>query len=238
MPTLSRRALLAAFAALPLLPRRLRAQGDRPVVVELFTSQGCSSCPPADALLGELAAREDVIALAYHVDYWDYIGWRDRFGDPANTQRQRTYAAWMGTRMVYTPQMVVAGRYDVVGSRRQQVEDTLALAHAEPPPLAVSMLGFDRVAIAGPPGPADALVLAVIFQARAETPVGAGENGGSTLVEYNIVREMIPVGHYGGGTQELTLDSRWLAEEDYDGCAILVQDAATGRILGAARMLK
>ena len=237
MTTLSRRALLAALAALPLLPRQIRAQAGQPVVVELFTSQGCSSCPPADALLGELAARDDVIALAYHVDYWDYIGWRDRFGDPANTQRQRTYADWMGTRMVYTPQMVVAGRFDVVGSRRDRVEQTLALARTEPLPLAVTLVGYDRVAIAGPAG-ADAQVLAVIFQARAETPVGAGENDGSTLVEFNIVRELVPVGHYSGGTQELALDPHWLQEAGYDGCAILVQDSATGRILGAAKMLK
>ena len=237
MTTLSRRALLAALAALPLLPRPIRAQAGQPVVVELFTSQGCSSCPPADALLGELAARDDVIALAYHVDYWDYIGWRDRFGDPANTQRQRTYADWMGTRMVYTPQMVVAGRFDVVGSSRDRVEQALTQARAEPLPLAVTLVGYDRVAIAGP-AVADAQVLAVIFQARAETPVGAGENGGSTLVEFNIVRELVPVGHYGGGAQELALDPHWLQEAGYDGCAILVQDSATGRILGAAKMLK
>jgi len=241
MRTTSRRTLLAGltgFAALPLLPRRARAQSVQPVVVELFTSQGCSSCPPADALLGELALREDVIALAYHVDYWDYIGWHDRFGDPANTERQRSYAAWMGSHMVYTPQMVIAGRYDVVGSRRDRVEETLERARGEPLPLAVALTRYDSVAVEGPADAGPATVLAVVFQAAADTPVAKGENAGRTLTEYNIVRAMIPVGRYQGGRQEFPVDPAWMAEAGFDGCAILVQDEATGRILGAARMLK
>ncbi len=232
-------AALAGLATLPLLARqRPAAAAGTPVVVELFTSQGCSSCPPADALLGELAARSDVIALAYHVDYWDYIGWRDPFGSPANTERQRAYSAWMGSHMVYTPQMVIAGRYDVVGSRRGQVEDTLVQARGEPLPLAVTMVGYDKVVIEGPTDAPAATVLAVIFQGRADTPVVRGENTGRTLSEFNIVREMVPVGRYAGGKQELALDSGWLREAGYDGCAILVQDADTGRILGATKMLK
>lgn len=240
-PTNRRTALaaLAGLAALPLLARRQSAaEGGGPVVVELFTSQGCSSCPPADALLGELASRADVIALAYHVDYWDYIGWRDPFGAAENTERQRAYAAWMSSHMVYTPQMVIAGRYDVVGSRRGQVEDTLVKARQEPLPLRVAMVGYDKVVVDGPADSPAATVLAVIFQKHAETPVQRGENTGRTLSEFNIVREMLPVGHYGGGHQELTLNPEWLHEAGYDGCAILVQDDATGHILGAAKMVK
>jgi hypothetical protein len=100
-----------------------------PMVVELFTSQGCSSCPPADAFLGELAQREDVIALAFHVDYWDYIGWKDKFADPLFTTRQRAYAEAQGSSMVYTPQMIVAGAIDVVGSDRKAVEKALKTAY-------------------------------------------------------------------------------------------------------------
>lgn len=90
-----------------------------PVVVELFTSQGCSSCPPADALLGELARRDDVLALSFHVTYWDRLGWPDTFGLAASTARQNDYARWMGQGRVYTPQMVIGGRLDVVGSARR-----------------------------------------------------------------------------------------------------------------------
>lgn len=239
-----RRPLLALLLLLPLAAAPLGAGGPRaegaaaPVVVELFTSQGCNACPPADALLGELAGRPDVIALAYHVDYWDYIGWRDPFGSAANTQRQRGYAAWLGSHMVYTPQMVIAGRFDAVGSKRPEVEAGIARARAEPGPLAVSLTGYSSVAIDGPAGIGPATVLAVIYQAAAATPVADGENAGQTLSEFNIVREMIPVGRYLGGRAELPLDGAWLAEAGYDGCAILVQDDATGRILGAARMTK
>ncbi|KKK59691.1 hypothetical protein LCGC14_3031870, partial [marine sediment metagenome] len=100
-----RRSLAAFTLAALLAAQGAAAQTDQPVVIELFTSQGCSSCPPADELLTRLAARTDVIPLALHVDYWDYIGWRDHFGKPAFTKRQKSYAAVAGSRTIYTPQM-------------------------------------------------------------------------------------------------------------------------------------
>ena len=102
------------------------AHAQSPVVVELFTSQGCSSCPPADALLHELAGRDDVIALALHVDYWDYIGWEDAFADPAHTQRQRQYALEAGRRSVYTPQMVINGQTAIVGTKPMALSEAIA----------------------------------------------------------------------------------------------------------------
>src|SRR5215470_2470293 len=114
------------------------AQDKPPVVLELFTSQGCSSCPPADALLGELAQRPGIVALAFHVDYWDYIGWKDPYASPTNTQRQHDYAVALGLHMVYTPQMVVDGRTDVVGSERGDVETAIGRAAAGPK-LAISI---------------------------------------------------------------------------------------------------
>ncbi|WP_170549499.1 DUF1223 domain-containing protein [Ruegeria atlantica] len=93
-----------------------------PVVVELFTSQGCSSCPPADELMHDLAQRDDVIGLALHVDYWDYIGWKDEYADPNHTLRQRAYARQGGRSMIYTPQMVINGQQDVVGAKSQELE--------------------------------------------------------------------------------------------------------------------
>ena len=109
------RAILAGLAVAAGLSATAANAGDRPVVIELYTSQGCSSCPPADALLNELAGRDDVIALAMHVDYWDYIGWKDIFANPAHTVRQRAYANADGQRMIYTPQMIVGGKDHVVG---------------------------------------------------------------------------------------------------------------------------
>ena len=102
---------------LPTLGVPVAANDELTVVVELFTSQGCSSCPPAEAFLGELATRPNVVALEFHVDYWDYIGWQDPFGSPAYTKRQRGYSASMGTPYVYTPQMVIQGRIHEVGSK-------------------------------------------------------------------------------------------------------------------------
>ena len=149
------------------------AQG-RPVVVELFTSQGCSSCPPADELLLGLAGREDVIPLALHVDYWDYIGWKDRFADPAHTKRQQGYARAAGEKMIYTPQIVVNGRDSAVGSKPMQVAE-LIRAHAALAPvvdLSLSRSGDElriRAASLKPTGACDIYLLRYV--PRADTDV-------------------------------------------------------------------
>ncbi|HHB81142.1 MAG TPA: DUF1223 domain-containing protein, partial [Aliiroseovarius sp.] len=109
-----------------------RAQERPLVVVELFTSQGCSSCPPADALLARLAQRDDVLALSMHVDYWDYIGWPDTFAQPKNTERQKAYAHAAGMRSIYTPQMIIAGKDHVIGSKPMDVVDYIEMSRAAP----------------------------------------------------------------------------------------------------------
>ena len=117
-----------------------QAQAERSLaVVELFTSQGCSSCPPADHVLGELAQERDIIALSYHVDYWDYMGWKDIFGSPENSQRQRVYAHRMKKKNVYTPQMVVNGKADVVGSRPMDVAKAVMNAKKRTMPVSVKI---------------------------------------------------------------------------------------------------
>jgi hypothetical protein len=213
------------------------AVGPSPVVVELFTSQGCSSCPPADALLGELAQRPNIVALALHVDYWDYIGWKDPFASPALTRRQRDYADALGLRMVYTPQMVVDGRIDVVGSHRSEVESAIVESAARPK-LAVRIeddgRGGHRVVIPAGDSSEEATVWLAVLDSEQETRVGRGENSGRTLKEFNIVREWRRIGSWNGSAIMLPLEAT--PGEDRNACAVVVQSGATGPVLGAAYM--
>jgi hypothetical protein len=193
-----------------LVPAAASAQGvKRPVVVELFTSQGCSSCPPADALLGALAKRPGVVALAWHVDYWDRLGWKDPYSSAEATQRQYDYAARLGNRRVYTPQIVVDGAAEAVGSDRAGVDGLIAAArrrdHAGP------SLSLDRRAdgvthlriSAGPAEPATLWL--VDYDRERATPIGRGENAGRTLAEYRIVRGVTALGRWTGAALDLTL---------------------------------
>jgi len=229
---------IAALTALSILVAigwsRPGAAGDGPVVVELFTSQGCNSCPPADALLDELTAREDVIALSFHVDYWDYIGWSDPFADPAYTQRQRNYRPHLGNRFIYTPQMVIDGQIDVVGSRRSQVSRAIDQAK-DHEKLAVSLSSTEISLPAGEAPSGRATVWLAFIDQRHETEVAAGENGGRKLVNANVVRKLSAVGTWNGEALSIPLPAGE-AEAGRYGCAVLVQDDSSGRILGAAFM--
>lgn len=208
--------------------------GERAVVVELFTSQGCSSCPPADALLAELTERADVIALALHVDYWDYLGWHDSFASPAFTRRQKAYAHAFGERMVYTPQMVVDGRKGIVGSKTDAVKAAIAAALDRPDTAEVQIeAGADRlsVAIAAQRGPAPEAVVSLVSYAAPQTVViTRGENSGHAITYTNPVRSWMRLGEWSG---EATV---WSVPfpEDAAGLAVLVQDAESMAILGAA----
>ncbi len=205
-----------------------------PTVVELFTSQGCSSCPPADAYLGKLAGRPDVLALGFHVDYWDYIGWKDTFASPEFTLRQRGYAEALGQRYVYTPQMVVDGMGHATGSRVGDVERLIA-ARRDAPKVRVRLVGEPggRLTVSIGSGQADrpADVWFVTFNRRHSTEVARGENRGRRLTEYNIVRSVRRLGGWDGTAKQFTVA---LGEVDEDACAVLVQAAGLGEILGAA----
>jgi hypothetical protein len=210
-----------------------------PVVVELFTSQGCSSCPPAEAFLNELADEDGIIALELHVDYWDYIGWPDPFASPHITQRQRDYARELELRYVYTPQMVVDGRHNVVGSHRQQVRAAIGQATLRGKPLAVEFSDEDGGMIIIPEGrpPAGgATVWLAIYDGVHETDVERGENKGQKLKNRNVVRELEELAVWTGERLEIPVDLARVAALGRAGCAILVQQGRTGPIIGAAAM--
>ena len=223
---------IIALLALPflLVGASPLAPGGRPIVVELFTSEGCSSCPPADALLVELAGRSDVLALSFHVDYWDRLGWKDPFSSPAATQRQQRYADLLGLATVYTPQIVVDGKWQAVGSDRADVKHALDLArrkHREVPVTLVLDHGQAHIKL-GPGGDAaSAAVLLIGFDLRHVTAVKRGENGGRTLVHVDVVRGIEEMARSGGGEIEAPIP--WHS----DRIAAVVQ-AADGRILGVA----
>jgi hypothetical protein len=223
-------ALLAAAALAAGLTGPARA-GDRPVVAELFTSEGCSSCPPADALLGELArTRPDVLALAFHVTYWDRLGWPDPFSLAAATDRQRNYSATLGLDGMYTPQMVVDGVRDVVGSDRSDVLAALrAAAAAAPPPVPLRLVrtaGGISLEV-GEGGAKQAAVLLVGYDRVHHTQVARGENAGRTLAEANIVRGIAHAADWRGA--KLSLQTVAPAGEHV--AAIL--QAPDGHIFGA-----
>ena len=238
----------ALVAALALVP--MAAQADSPaadpssdpkVVLELFTSQGCSSCPSADALLGELSdTRDDVVALSFHVDYWDYIGWEDPFASAETTARQRAYAKSLGIAYVYTPQLVIDGAHHVVGSRRDDVRNAIAAsktvkARRVPVSLASTASGGLAIEIGADDSYyGSARILLVAIDRTHTTSVDAGENRGRTLTNYNVVREFRSVGRWTGGATSLELGPE-SATGLGDGCAVLVQQGweGHGRILGA-----
>jgi len=210
-----------------------RARGaERPIVVELFTSEGCSSCPPADALLAELASRPNVLALSFHVDYWDGLGWKDPFSSREATQRQERYRALLDLATIYTPQIIVDGRWQAVGSDHAEVEHALELArqdrHDIPVTLAVNASNA-QIKLRAASDAAAASVLLVGFDRRHASAVKGGENSGHTLTHADVVRGVDEVGQFSGNPSEFTAPIRWHC----DRVAAIVQ-AGDGRILGVA----
>jgi hypothetical protein len=216
-----------------------QAADRQPVVVELFTSQGCNSCPPADEFLGELAKRADVLALSLHVDYWDYIGWKDPFARRAHTERQRDYSRALSQRYVYTPQMVVNGALQGVGSDRAVINrliEKARKAQGAAPALSVTGDGAQRTLRIGAAGAATAATVWLVgFDRRHETPVRAGENSGRRLANHNVVRTMQPIGTWQGQAEEIALDLSAIAVE-CDGAAVIVQAGETGPVVAATRV--
>jgi hypothetical protein len=213
----------ASLLIFPLCTNRVNAVS-APVVLELFTSQGCSSCPPADALLGELVRQPGVIGLAWHVDYWNSLGWRDPFARPEWTDRQKAYAKRLNGE-VYTPALVVNGAALIVGSDRAAVRE--AINRAIPPSVPVTLRRGSsglEAEVGAAPTPVTGWLIS--YDSEQATQVGAGENQGRRLTEYRVVREAIPLAQI---TPKLTLP----AVSGNRGAVLMLQDAAW-RVVGAA----
>jgi hypothetical protein len=215
--------------------------GPPQAVVELFTSQGCSSCPPADAVLEDMSRRPEVIALTFPVDYWDYLGWKDTLAHPLFTARQRGYAHGRGDRQVYTPQVIVNGVKACVGSDRAAIELAMTSSKVKAVSLSADVTASERdgmvvIEIAGAPDrKAEVWVLPVL---RAQTvPIGKGENRGRTITYANVVRGLIRVGDWQGGPARFETPLR-TARGDADGYVVLLQTLQgkkPGPIIGAAK---
>jgi hypothetical protein len=229
---------MLAYGAAAVLARPAFAAVKRPVIVELFTSQGCSSCPPADAYFKTLKEQPDVLALSYHVDYWDYLGWRDTLGSSEFSQRQYDYAKSRGDKNVYTPQMIINGGKHFVGSQRDQVSSAIASARAENATDWVDMEMSDNatdVTIAIPAGKPmkEATLWLLAFAHSISVEIKKGENAGSTVEYHNVVRKMVPAGMWHGEAAKIMLPKGSVVPEGCKGWVALLQEGKVGRVIGA-----
>lgn len=228
-------AAVAAFA-----PGRAEERAAPLTVVELFTSQGCSSCPPADELLAELAQRADVLALSLHVDYWDYLGWKDAFAMPAFTKRQVAYGEAAGARSVYTPQIIVQGDARMVGSHRDKVLAAVAAAAAQPRPAEISIRETDeglevrvRPLVESAPG---GVLWFVTFHTPEPVLIPKGENAGREVQYRNVARSWMKLGRWDGAAETVYAAPAPSGEAPGAGVAVILQQGYVGPVLAAARL--
>ncbi len=232
---------MIAFGGLQ-MPAGEAATAKEPAVLELFTSQGCSSCPPADALLGRLARQKGVIALSYSVDYWDYLGWHDTLASPANSARQRAYARARGDGQVYTPQIVINGMRHAVGSNGAAIETAIGSTERTLAGRQVPVhLSRDKDALkitvdAAPAGSKmrSARLLVATMTKDVSVPIGRGENAGRRIAYHNVVRSLRSVGTWTGAAMTVRVPLKSVQRSDGDRYAVLLQEAGPGPILGAA----
>src|SRR5205814_2557502 len=221
------------------------AHADPRAVVELFTSQGCSSCPPADRILGELAKDPSVIAVSMPIDYWDYLGWKDTLADSRFSARQKAYSQMRGDREVYTPQVVINGSLHVVGSDRAAIEDAIGVTQKADGvmsvPVTVMQVGKQinvSVAASGRRGAAMHGEVWICSIAKAvPISIGRGENGGRQVTYHNVVRSLLKVGDWNGDSGSWTVPLENISREGVDAAVVYVQDGnrdKPGVMLGAA----
>jgi hypothetical protein len=216
--------------------------GEPHAVLELFTSQGCSSCPPADRLVGQLASDPSLIALSIPIDYWDYLGWRDTLANPAHSARQRAYARSRGDGQVYTPQIVVNGTTDAVGSDQGAVERAIAQANHKsgvmslPVVLSVSNGALNVNVSSADKVQAAAEVWLCPLAKSVAVAIGRGENRGRTVTYHNVVRNWVKLGSL-GAAQSWSVPLSQIKTDGIDAAAVMVQEGTRERpgiILGAA----
>jgi len=206
---------------------------DNVVLVELFTSQGCSSCPPADENLGALLKETGVLGLSLHVDYWDYLGWRDTFGSRAHPERQFAYRDYVGGRVVYPPQMVVHGEYDVPGYRADRLQAAVAAAGAQPGQAEIKITnqaGMLKAILRTEFDPGLCTIWMASYDREHTVAVERGENAGRTLTYYNVVDKLMRVGQWDGKVQAISLPQPGPGQ----GVAIWLQDNRTGHVMAAS----
>lgn len=223
-------------AALLLIPLMTAHAASRPTVVELYTSEGCSSCPPAEEYLGELSRRPDVLALSFHVDYWNDLGWRDPFSLPSSTARQSAYAARLSPESIFTPQVIVDGRESFVGSDRSLIGKRLRTAGADLLSIGLEQSNSELVVSVGPEAIAEQTEIFLIpFRRHVVSPIGRGENQGRTLEEFNVVREVRLIGRSRPQASQLRVPINSLPKDATD-VAVLAQRPHHGEIVGSARL--
>jgi hypothetical protein len=221
------------------------AQAEPRAVVELFTSQGCSSCPPADRILGELAQDPSVIALSMPIDYWDYLGWKDTLADARFSARQKAYSQVRGDREVYTPQVVVNGSVHVIGSDRARIEGaidaTRKASGVMSVPVTMTQAGKQINVSVAPSGTGSAAMHGEVWicSISKEVPIAIrrGENSGREITYHNVVRNLLKVGDWNGGSGSWTVPVASVAHEGIDAAVVYLQDGSRdkpGPMLGAA----
>ncbi len=236
---ISRRRCLAlgAGAGAALLAAPASAAEPIDVVVELFSSQGCNSCPPGDRMLSELREKPGVLALTFHVDYWDYLGWKDTLGSAEFSQRQYDYAKARGDMDVFTPQMIVNGEKQMVGSQRSEVFAVLAQSRKASWPVAVSIADSGKeIAVelgAGAAGQEATLWVMPILE-QTTVRIEKGEMAGREITYANVVRKLVPAAMWTGATARVALPKDGLLTPDSTGCVALLQRGKVGPILGCA----
>lgn len=246
MPVLRNAAIGVGLAMAALLTLAAPAHADKKLrgVVEMFTSQGCSSCPPADKVLASYAGEDDVLALSWHVDYWNYLGWKDTFSHADFTRRQYQYAKSFKRRGVYTPQAVINGRHHVVGSHHGEIEATLISQQGSGKGL-TARLDVDRsdatirITAEGLATGEAATMWLVYFDQKRSVDVKRGENRGKTITYHNVVREVAMLGMVKNAPFEVELPLAALREKGFGACAVILHrdtENGLGPIIGAARI--